>query len=74
MKSLEKNISLRISECDFCNTWRPGAILTELQEIAGAHSAALGNGRGHQVTLVHRAASCGLVEGKGLSAFQYGAV
>ena len=45
MKSLEKNISLRISECDFCNTWRPGAILTELQEIAGAHSAALGNGR-----------------------------
>lgn len=45
MKSLSHTFTLRVSECDASNTWRPGAILTELQETAGHHSAVIGCGR-----------------------------
>ena len=45
MKYLERTISIRISECDMNNFWRPSAILTELQEAATLHSTAIGCGR-----------------------------
>ena len=45
MQFLERTFTLRISECDVNNTWRPGAILTEMQEIAGEHSAGMGCSR-----------------------------
>ena len=41
MKYWEKTFPIRVSECDVNNGWRPGAILTELQEAAGHHSAAV---------------------------------
>ncbi len=44
-KILEKTIRLRVSECDMNNLWRPGAMMTEMQETAGEHSAAMGCGR-----------------------------
>ncbi|MBR2822717.1 MAG: hypothetical protein IKE24_03420 [Clostridia bacterium] len=45
MKSLERTFPIRVAECDVNNYWRPGAILTELQEAATLHSSALGCGR-----------------------------
>ena len=45
MKYLEKTMTLRVSECGIDGRWRPGAILTEMQEAAGDHSAAMGCGR-----------------------------
>ena len=45
MDMLENTFTLRVAECDLRGAWRPGAILTELQEAAGLHSAALGCGR-----------------------------
>ncbi len=45
MNYLEKSLTLRVSECDLNGRWRPGAALTELQEIAGEHSVSLGCGR-----------------------------
>ena len=45
MKQMEKEFRLRVSECGANNLWRPGAILTEMQEIAGAHCDAVGCGR-----------------------------
>ncbi len=45
MKTLEKELTLRVSECDVNGRWRPGAMLLELQEAAGDHSSAMGCGR-----------------------------
>ena len=45
MKYLDRTFPVRISECDMNNFWRPSAILTELQEAATLHSAAIGCGR-----------------------------
>ncbi len=45
MKELEKTFRLRLSECDVNGLWRPGAMLTEMQETAGEHSEAMGCGR-----------------------------
>ena len=59
MRILEKKIRLRISECDVNCRWRPGAMLTELQEAAGEHSAAMGCGHNIHVDqlLGHTAAA-----------------
>ena len=45
MKTYEHSFTLRVSDCDGNNRWRPGSLLVELQEIAGYHSAAMGFGR-----------------------------
>ena len=45
MNSTELSFTLRVSECDANNLWRPGAILTEMQEAAGTHSSSVGCGR-----------------------------
>ena len=45
MNYLDLPFTLRISECDLHNAWRPGAVLTELQEAATLHSASLGCSR-----------------------------
>ena len=45
MKMLEQDLQLRVSECDANNMWRPGAMLTEMQELAGMHSHSIGCGR-----------------------------
>ncbi len=45
MKYLERTFPIRIAECDVNSFWRPGAILTELQEAATLHSASIGCGR-----------------------------
>lgn len=45
MKELEKEIKLRVSECDVNNLWRPGAMLTEMQEVAGEYCDLTGCGR-----------------------------
>ena len=50
MKYLEKQFTLRISECDANNLWRLGAMLIELQEAAGEHCSAAGCGRETLVT------------------------
>ena len=44
MKFLERTFPIRIADCDVNNHWRPSAILTELQETATLHSAAIGCG------------------------------
>ena len=36
MKYLERSFPLRVSECDMSGHWRPGAMLVEMQEAAGA--------------------------------------
>lgn len=38
----KEQVYLRASECDMMGTWRPDAILTCMQETAGAHSAMFG--------------------------------
>ncbi len=45
MKFLERTFPIRIADCDVNNFWCPSAILTELQETATLHSAAIGCGR-----------------------------
>ena len=45
MKYLEKDMTLRVSECDVNGRWRLGAMLLEMQEAAGEHSSAVGCGR-----------------------------
>ena len=45
MKCLEKELTLRVSECDVHSRWRPGAMLIEMQEAAGEHSGTEGCGR-----------------------------
>lgn len=45
LKSYEESFTLRVADCDMSGRWRPGAILTAMQEAAGAHSALLGCGR-----------------------------
>ena len=45
MKYLEKKLTLRVSECDVNGLWRPGAMMIEMQEAAGEHSASMGCGR-----------------------------
>lgn len=45
LKSYQETFVLRTCDCDFTGDWRPSAILTCMQEIAGAHSEALGCGR-----------------------------
>ena len=45
MKYLEKEMTLRVSECDVNGRWRLGAMLLEMQEAAGEHSATEGCGR-----------------------------
>ena len=45
MKYLEKTFTLRVSECGPDGRWRPGAMMVEMQEAAGQHSAAVSCGR-----------------------------
>lgn len=45
MKTYQETIKLRTCDCDLTGAWRPGAILTAMQEIAGEHSNRLGCGR-----------------------------
>lgn len=45
LKSYQETFTLRTCDCDFTGDWRPGAILTTMQEIAGTHSNLLGCGR-----------------------------
>ena len=45
MNIYEKSMSLRVSECGFNGLWRPGALLTEMQEAAGEHCTAMKCGR-----------------------------
>jgi len=44
-KTYQESFTLRTCDCDFTGHWRPSAILTVMQEIAGAHSFLLGCGR-----------------------------
>lgn len=45
IKVYRETLPIRTCDCDMMGTWRPSAILTAMQEIAGAHSEALGCGR-----------------------------
>ncbi len=45
MKYFETTFTLRVSECDMNGRWRPGAMLVEMQEAAGAHCEELHCGR-----------------------------
>ncbi len=45
MNYLEKSFTLRVSECDAFGRWRPGAMMIEMQEAAGEHSASISCGR-----------------------------
>jgi len=45
MKTYQETFTLRTCDCDFQGTWRSSAILTAMQEAAGAHSEMLGCGR-----------------------------
>ena len=45
MKTYQESQILRTCDCDFMGTWRPSAILTAMQEVAGMHSEAIGCGR-----------------------------
>lgn len=45
LKTYKETYFLRTCDCDFQGTWRPGAILTAMQEVAGMHSEKLGCGR-----------------------------
>lgn len=44
-KTWRETFLLRTCDCDLTGQWRPGAILTAMQEAAGAHSELLGCGR-----------------------------
>lgn len=44
-KTYEEDLLIRTSISDVNGTWRPGAILEAMQEMAGTHSALLGCGR-----------------------------
>jgi len=44
-KTYRESYLLRTCDCDFTGFWRPSAILTAMQEVAGAHSHFLGCGR-----------------------------
>ena len=44
-KSHTETFALRSLACDMAGTWRPGAILETMQEVAGDHCANLGIGR-----------------------------
>lgn len=44
-KTYRETTVLRTCDCDFTGEWRPSAILTVMQEIAGMHSHLLGCGR-----------------------------
>lgn len=44
-KVYRESFLLRTCDCDFTGFWRPSAILTAMQEAAGAHSHFLGCGR-----------------------------
>lgn len=46
MKTYTSQLFLRSCDCDLNGQWRPGAILLDMQEIAGAHSQAVGVGYG----------------------------
>lgn len=45
MKTYREDFLIRTCDCDFMGEWRPSAILTAMQEIAGMHSHLLGCGR-----------------------------
>lgn len=45
LKTYRETWVLRTCDCDFTGFWRPGAILTAMQEAAGMHSQLLGCGR-----------------------------
>ena len=45
LKTYRESFPIRTCDCDFMGEWRPSAILTAMQEIAGMHSHLLGCGR-----------------------------
>ena len=52
-KIYKEELTLRMAECDVAGQWRPGAILTTLQEVGAAHAELLGLGRQSLITRNH---------------------
>ena len=52
-KTYKEELTLRMAECDVTGQWRPGALLTTLQEVGGTHAALLGLGRQALITRNH---------------------